>query len=161
MDPASGKLAVVVDHDDGRVSAHTWKAQGPKWTPEHTHSAHEWITTMLAHDPGVMWVESPLVGKAGVRSTIVQAFTSGAAQAALLHLGWEVRLVNVSTWKKRVTGSGKASKDDVGNTVESKWAKGWAAASRDADLIDAAAICLYGREIESTGRCLMDGWGKL
>jgi len=155
IDPASGKLDFVITNDD-EILTFSWRSSG-KWSPQNTMDAHDWITTTLGHlDPGIAWIEDPVVG-VNPHSTIVQAYTSGAAQAALLHLGWDVRIVNVSTWKKQIIGSGSATKHDIGQFVEHHWPAAWGHVEGNADLIDASAICLYGLDVERRARHLVDG----
>lgn len=149
-DPSSKKLAVVVDHDDHRITTHVWQSAVPKWDPTACLSASEWVLCEFGGMPaGVIWIEEPLVGRGGAHPTIVQSFISGAAQAAWGKLGWDVRLVNVSVWKRRVVGTGGANKDDIGHCVAERWPAGSRAASGDGDLIDAAAIALYGRDVHA------------
>jgi len=146
VDPSSKKLAVVIDHQDGRVTTHRWVAEAKKWEPTNCQSAHRWVITEFRHtEPGIVWFEEPLMGRGGVRTSVVQAFTSGAAQAAFLELGWQVRLVNVQRWKAEVVGNGHASKDDVAATVAERWPD--VVGLGDPDLNDAGGICLYGRGV--------------
>ncbi len=120
-----------------------------KWSPESTALAMDWAWDLLGHarsfgDPEV-WIEEPVVGRSP-RATVVQAFTSGAVQAALVYEGTPVSLVNVSTWKKEL-GRGSSfpsGKDAVQRLVGSQWPHAAAAADGDQDLIDAIAIALYG-----------------
>lgn len=155
IDPASTRLAGVVCRIgmDGRprlLDASKRELTTKKWSPEVTPLAMEWSWDLLAlarsaGDP-VVYMEAPVVGRGGVRSTMVQAFTSGAVQAAF---GWEevpVHLVNVQTWKKELANGGPhpVGKDAVGAMVGEQWPEAAAAAAGDADLIDAAAIALYG-----------------
>lgn len=145
-DPSSRKVAVVVDHPDGRITTTTWSSRVKKWEPSSCLSAHEWVVTMFGRmDRGTVVIEQPAFRSAGVMSTVVQAFVSGAVQAAFLGIGWDVQLVNISTWKKAVVGSGSASKDDIAVAVREQWGPAFASCDGDGDLIDAAAICLYGR----------------
>lgn len=162
LDPSSSKLAVVAEYDDGRVAAHRWFSSKPRWEPENCISAFEWVTSHLSapEHAKTIWVEEPLVGRSA-HSTIVQSLTSGAACAALLRLGWDVRMVNVSTWKKRVVGSGRADKDDIKRSVEHRWPEAWKLVEGDGDLIDAAAIALYGRGVLSRSKHLLDDGGGL
>jgi Holliday junction resolvasome RuvABC endonuclease subunit len=145
-DPSSKKLAVVVSHPDGRVTTHVWQSTNKKWEPSSCLSASEWIRCEFARmDPGTIWIEDPVVGRAGIRSSVVQAFVSGAAQAAFQSLGWTVQMVNVQRWKAVVVGNGHASKDDIASAVTQHWPDAARITSSDGDLTDAAAIALYGR----------------
>jgi Holliday junction resolvasome RuvABC endonuclease subunit len=76
---------------------------------------------------------------------MVQAFTSGAVQATMVNEGCTVTMVNVSTWKREVIGNGSASKEDVAQGVRLRWPTFIRGAGGDEDLIDAAAIALWGK----------------
>lgn len=151
-DPASGKLAVVMD-DDGQVTKHCWKSTSKKWEPANCAEVHRWVQReFMDLHCGDLFLEAPVVGRGGAHATIVQAFVSGAVQAAFLELGWRVHLVNVQRWKKHVAGTGRADKDDVERALADVWPVGWDAADGDADLIDAAAIAVYGAALQAEGR---------
>ena len=156
-DPASGKYDIVV-FADGEFTTHSWRAEGKKWSPRNCRDVYRWALDDLGEvDPGTIWVEEPTMGRGGPHSTIVQALTSGAAQAALVHLGWDVRMVSVPTWKLNTVGSGNASKDDVREFVEHSWSSAWSVVEGNPDLVDAACICVYGIEIGARAGHLMDG----
>lgn len=86
-----------------------------------------------------IFVEAPVVGRGGVRSTLVQAYVSGAIQAAASAYGG-VHLVNVQSWKKAVVGSGRADKQAVKQAIISHGLSD----DLPQDFYDATAICLYG-----------------
>lgn len=108
----------------------------------------------LPSAPRLAFIEAPLVGRGGVRSTMVQAYVSGVVQACFVKAGFTVYLVNVQTWKSAYCGNGHASKDDVRRSLAGRWPKGARTAGSDSDLIDAAAICDYGREVAAKGLVL-------
>lgn len=165
-DPSSRKLAVMVEHPDGRITAHTWTSSTKKWEPSSCHGALEWVLSEFGDlEPGVLWLEEPVVGRSG-RATVVQAFVSGATQAAFVKLGWEVRLVNVTSWKMELGKPlglklGRAEKDDVADALRQLWPDGAALASDDGDLVDAAGICLYGRRIRDVSERLVADEGGM
>ena len=84
------------------------------------------------------------MGRGGVKSTMVQAFVSGAVQAVLYDLGIGVHLVPVGTWKKATVGKGNATKAEVKQWVEMKYPtlKG-----EGQDILDAAALADYGHQV--------------
>lgn len=92
------------------------------------------------------YVEAPIVGRGGVRSTQVQSFISGVVQAVLVSAGFTVYLVNVQTWKRVICGNGHASKADVVAVVSRRWPTG---RNGNQDFSDAAAILAYGQTIEA------------
>jgi Holliday junction resolvasome RuvABC endonuclease subunit len=91
------------------------------------------------------WVESPIVGRGGVRSTMVQCYTSGAIQGALYDAGILAQSANVSSWKKRVVGKGNATKPEVADFLRLRWPSIFSEAAGNQDIIDAACIALYGQ----------------
>ncbi len=94
--------------------------------------------------PIAAFIESPIVGRGGIRSTIVQAYTSGSVQGTLYGLEVPVGLVNVSSWKKHVVGNGRASKSEVASFVELRWPSIHEEAAGSQDVADAACIAYYG-----------------
>lgn len=103
------------------------------------------VSRMAAPRAGkLVFLEDPLVGRGGVRATMVQSFVSGVIQAVFVQAGFDVKLVNVKTWKRVVCGNGNATKEQVARVIGTKWPKAHRSAAGDQDIIDAAAICLYG-----------------
>jgi Holliday junction resolvasome RuvABC endonuclease subunit len=90
------------------------------------------------------FIESPIVGRGGVRTTMVQCFTSGAIQGALHEQRIPTQAVNVSSWKKQVVGYGRASKEDVAEHLRLRWNDIFTKAEGDQDIYDAACIALFG-----------------
>ena len=91
------------------------------------------------------FIESPVVGVGGVRSTMVQCFTSGAIQGSLYERGITSQVANVSSWKKHIVGKGNATKDDVAEYLRHRWASLYREANGNQDIYDAACIALFGR----------------
>ena len=102
-----------------------------------------WQTT----EPIEVYIESPVLGRGGFRSTMVQAFTNGAVQGAFYERGCNVSTANVSSWKKEIVGKGNATKPDVAQSIRLRWASLYENVAKDQDLCDASAIALYGRKI--------------
>lgn len=93
------------------------------------------------------YIEAPLVGRGGVKSTLVQAYVNGAVQGMLAEDGWAVHLVPVGTWKKQVVGKGNATKEDVAVWAAARKTGVVTASKNDQDVIDALALCDYGRQV--------------
>ncbi len=91
------------------------------------------------------FVESPIVGRGGIKTTMVQCFTSGAVQGALSGAGFVTQTANVSSWKKHVVGKGNAKKEEVAKYLRLRHPPLFAAAGGNQDLIDASCIALYGQ----------------
>ena len=165
IDPSSKKLAAVAAFGTpDRPRLVDWTARRlttGNWDTSVTALAMEWAWDIIgvarsAGDP-VVYLEEPVVGRGGVRSTVVQAFTSGALQGALAYECVPVHLVNVGTWKREVVGNGHASKTDVGRLVRDDWPAAAAAVGSDQDLLDAAAICLYGLKVQARAGRIVEG----
>lgn len=154
IDPAATKVSFVAITDiDFFVQHH--KRLG-KSGGEACNSAWH-LTNSLLFDINQMWpgatihafIESPVVGRGGVRSTMVQCFTSGAIQAALHNAGLDSQGANVSSWKKVVTGRGNSTKPEVAKHLRLRWPALHRAAGGNQDIVDAACIALYGQSILS------------
>lgn len=94
-----------------------------------------------------VWIEDSLVGRGGVLPTLKQAYVSGIVRGVLADYGFQVRGINVSSWKAAVCGNGRASKEDVLVALEKRWPEIVEMVSHDKDLIDAAAIAYYGNSL--------------
>jgi hypothetical protein len=154
IDPAATKVSFVAITDiDFFVQHH--KRLG-KSGGEACNSAWH-VTNSLLFDINQVWpgatifpfIESPVVGRGGVRSTMVQCFTSGAIQAALHNAGLDTQGANVSSWKKVVTGRGNSTKPEVAKHLRLRWPALYRAAGGNQDIVDAACIALYGQSILS------------
>lgn len=93
-----------------------------------------------------VFLEAPVLGRGGAYSTIAQANVGGAVMAATAESGGFLRLANVSTWKKVVCGRGNMKKPEVAMAMEFVWPEAFAEAAGDQDLIDSAAINLFGEK---------------
>ena len=92
----------------------------------------------------VVWIEDTLVGN-NVKYSIALAETKGAVMAALSD--YDVRLVNVGTWKKQVVGAGNANKDAVRDYIHVTHPAYAPLCGDDQDRYDATCIGLYGLQI--------------
>jgi len=110
----------------------------------------EGIFRIMEHNDKPLWVfvEHPLVGRAGAHATIVQAQVQGIVLGLALRYGAAGAYeVNVKTWKKAIVGNGNADKDKVAQWVRDHQPALAALAGDDQDLLDAACIALYGRQV--------------
>lgn len=158
VDPAATRLAFVAHHESGWQ---WWKfTLGDRSSPGACYRAklatREVLEDLRGHQDAVSlaFIESPVVGRGGVKSTVVQAFTSGVVQSELVEAGFGVHLVPVQTWKKQVIGKGNATKTEVVEWGESKGFKHLKAAKMDQDVVDATAIATYGVGVESQVQAL-------
>lgn len=158
IDPASTHIAFVTlykEHFRVTVSKNLGKSG-----PEACHNARlltletigetiKWVKKINGkelHLPIHCFYELPVVGRGGVRSTMVQCFTSGSVQATLYERQCPTYPVNVSSWKKAVVGKGNADKGEVAEYLRLRWGALYQTASGNQDVYDASAIALYGRQ---------------
>lgn len=152
IDPASTKLAIVALSSDGEYMT-MYKNKLGKSGGQSCARARQITTEFIAQvqqDMGKIdgaYIESPVVGRGGVRSTMVQCFTSGAIQGALYEAGVWSQVANVSSWKKRVVGKGNATKEEVAEYLRLRWSAIYRSAEGNQDLIDASCIAIYGQHI--------------
>lgn len=156
LDPSSRKLAFVVTGpaiessqvDFIRVTKIVQRCRAA------TDAVHRLIERYAWMDGAkYVFIESPVyTARAGARSLIPQATVFGAILAAFArHHQYIVEPVNNTVWKKGIVGSGNASKRDVGVAVEHLWPSIYRTIAGDQDLLDAAAIALYGKELLRKG----------
>lgn len=123
----------------------------------YTNKPHAALDAMRAYakdwgEPGVAWVEEAVLG-VNAKATIVQTYVAGPVMAYLGYLGWDVRLVNNSTWKRVVIGNGGSSKEEIvawvsthaSEYAEAAWAAEPRSKERRQDLFDATGVMLYGK----------------
>jgi len=155
IDPASTHIAFVIlykEHFRVKVSKNLGKS-GPQachnarlLTLEMIDETKAWLNKKDSELPIHCFYELPVLGRGGVRSTMVQCFTSGAVQAALHERECPTYPVNVSTWKKAVVGKGNADKVQVAEHLRHRWNALYSSASGNQDVYDASSIAIYGRQ---------------
>lgn len=158
VDPASTKLAFYGLHPTLPTVLPMKYTLGKRYSPEAagaamdaTFEALERLRPMGAGKGALAFIESPVIGRGGARSTIVQAFTSGVVQACLIKSGFTVYMVNQSTWKTWLTGRPNVGKDYVVRSMKGRYPKDVIAAAGDGDVLDAAALARYGWEAARLG----------
>ena len=132
--------------DDDLPHAVAWEAPDGFTRASQLHHLGGYVHDMVStFDIDQVWIEDTLVGN-NVKYSIALAETKGAVMAALAaHV--DVRLVNVSTWKKQVLGRGNANKDSVRDYIHVTHGAYAPLCGDDQDLYDACCIALYGRQI--------------
>jgi len=156
IDPASTKIAVVALVGDEfktdfykRLGKSGGESCAGAW-----HAIQYFVSQIHFTWPGLpiyAYIEAPVVGRAGVRSTMVQAFTSGAIQAALYEAGCSPQTVNVSSWKKSVIGRGNATKEEAAKWLRLRRPALHRSAGGNQDIVDAACIAIYGQQLRCEG----------
>lgn len=147
LDPGVRKLALFgVPYETGDPSYVHWSFSVPNLGRgfEVTHMRCM-LERYLAQDPEpIIFCEEPVVaGRRNLRTTIQIAETVGM----VLALDHPVYLVPVSSWKKETTGSGTATKDRVSEWLREEYEQYFSACEGNQDIIDAAAIAAYGRNV--------------
>ena len=158
IDPASTHIAYVILYQDkfrvivsknlgksGPEACYNARLLTLKTIEETTKWVYQ-INKKEKHLPIHCFYELPVLGRGGVRSTMVQCFTSGSVQATLYERQCPTYPVNVSSWKKAVVGRGNADKGQVAEFLRLQWNALYQSASGNQDVYDAASIAIYGRQ---------------
>lgn len=146
VDPSSKKIAIYTSWGTGHQ---TVTFRGHKGTTRHEVNFHFYESCRLYFRdlprPFHLFIEQPVVGVGGPRSTIVQAQSGAAVTLAAVRTGAaSITEVNNKTWKKAVVGNGNSSKDAVKAWLEAKHPDKYALCPDDQDLVDAVCIGLFG-----------------
>lgn len=156
VDPASKKIAMFSGDCRGLIHRELLEVKRTDRNTELLELRRMLEYVLKYDDDPVIYCEEPVVaGARNLRSTILVAETVGV----ILALNARVYLVPVSSWKKATVGNGNASKDDVTVWLMREHPT-YASECRDTqqresqDLRDAAAIYLYGRDLDSSARVL-------
>ena len=147
-----------------RCHLHKYELGSP-YTPQSAgHALDATLAFLEAIDESIpyqverlLYIESPVTARGGVKTTVVQAFVSGVVQACFVKAAFKVYLVNVMTWKKTVCGNGRASKPDVARTIKRRWPN---ITTADQDLLDACGVLLHGLAVERA-RTRLEASGRL
>lgn len=97
-----------------------------------------------------LFIEEPVVGRGGARSTIVQSLVQGGMLAGAASAGAEIHKVNNSSWKKKVVGNGNAGKPQIKEWVRTHWPHLYDLADGDQDCLDAGCILKFGMTVIET-----------
>lgn len=159
IDLSSRKLALfVIDAETGApVRSSTIEApKKMKHRPDVLKHIHDAFASELEErfiiGGFTVFVEHPLVGRAGAHATIVQAQVQGLVMMLSVQFGAAgVYEVNVQSWKKAVVGHGGADKDKVKSWLIDHHPLLAELAGDDQDLVDAACVALYGRGVVRRG----------
>ena len=154
VDPASARVAFVAlrGREFFTMAATKLGKTGGEACAAAWMTTHDFLDQLPwpVTEPIQAYVEWPVLGRGGFRSTMVQAFTSGAIQGALHGRGCVTQGANVSSWKKAVVGKGNATKEDVGRSIQLRWPSLYAEVAGDQDLTDASAIAIYGKQLQES-----------
>lgn len=160
VDPSSRKLAFVITDTDGGYLAEFTHVLPQRDVIKRCGEAYD-VTLDFAGelardhplDDVYVFIEAPVLGRGGARSTIEQSKVHGCVVAAFHNSGVceTVKVVNNSQWKKKIVGKGNASKAEVQEWARVYWRNlydiahaGKPGGRRDQDVIDAGAINRFG-----------------
>lgn len=152
VDPSTKKLAVTITHLENPDSFEMVTIRLPENRPDACATAFRELSNLILElkeetgQPVYVYQEAPVIGRGGPRPTIAQAQVGGAAMAAVAECRGFLFLVNNSTWKKTALGRGNLSKPEIGVELRKVWPEAWKEAAGDLDLIDSAAINLFGEK---------------
>lgn len=167
VDPSTKSLAVAITNSRNQRTPEMLKIRLPEDRSQACATAFREFSSLLLDlrdETGqipYVFLEAPVVGRGGAYSTIAQANVGGAVMAATAESGGFLRLANVSTWKKVVVGRGNMKKPEVTHAMEVVWPEAYAEADGDQDLIDAAAINIFGRKRVQLRLALLQRCGKV
>ena len=156
IDPSSRKFAAVWSVNDGPPKAHTYVSKDDDLNVRClemyriSRKLYRFLASQYPMDDIYVFMEDPVLGRGGARSTIVQAKVNGAIAAGLLNAGaLKVTQVNNSAWKKRVVGKGNAGKPEIKAWAKQYWRQLFVLANngKDQDLIDAGCIMRHGQHV--------------
>lgn len=156
-DVSSSRLALVACDEGGNLLALRKFALAKRSGPDAVYEGYRQTRRFLKQFTGLtvyVFIEDALAGRGGVKATKVQAYTNGGVQAASYGRAEGVYLVNVGTWKKAIIGKGNATKDEVASCIQEIWQEAGEEAGNDQDLLDAAAIALYGAGVVRRGTAM-------
>ncbi len=136
--------ALAVLSSDGKI-LHTqhWAAQ-----PHHQSHIHRciWLakeitSTVLNHHPKTVWIEDYAFSAVGKITMIAEGV--GVLKSFLVTNGIEVVPTPISTWKKTLTGNGRATKDQVLQAVNEKFNLDLTGRKGEQDIADAIGVAHY------------------
>lgn len=148
IDPASKSIAMVGANS---LLLHVHKIQVGRSTrsAELRQMRDQFEEVMSLDDEHTIFVEEPvLAGVRNIRTTILIAETVGM----ILSYSRSVYVVPVASWKQKTVGDGHASKEMVGSWLKKDYETYHRLCEHDSDLVDAAAICVYGQQVMDLSR---------
>lgn len=159
VDPSFNKMAAVYGVDDEQVDIDSVTLPGSN-IADKAVQIHLWLTDLLAgiEDEDIhVFIEEPVIGRGGAYSTLSQAKAHGVMVLSALLSGAEVTTVNPARWKKVVLGKGNLGKPEIKKAMSEKWPSLVHITQGDQDLVDAAAIYLYGKHVLELRQRVSDG----
>lgn len=143
IDPA-GRGVAVFAIDSTHAAAYVLEVERTNRGQE-IRELHDKLGKLLQRDPEpIVFVEAPVVaGARNLQTTIQLAQTVGMVMA-LPHRTYQVA---IGSWKAATVGRGDASKESVSDWLREAYPEYHSLCDGNGDLVDAAAICVYGRQL--------------
>lgn len=149
VDPSSRAMHAVVSHMDEKPV--------PVYLPLHKTDktlacaeTYRWMRKVVDENVGLgdafVFIEIPVMGRAGAHTMLVIAQVIGAAAAAAVHSGAKVVFVNNMTWKSKVIG-GRVGKPEIKAWVKKNAREYFDEIDGQQDLCDAYCIHVYGHQV--------------
>lgn len=149
VDPSSRAMHAVVTHEDEPPLA----VYLPLHKTDKTLACAEtykWMRKVVDENVGLgdafVFIEIPVMGRAGAHTMLVIAQVIGAAAAAAVHSGAKVVFVNNMTWKSKVIG-GRVGKPEIKQWVRKNASVFYEQVDGQQDLCDAYCINQYGQKV--------------
>lgn len=152
VDPSSKSMHAVVTVD-GVPTVHYIPLHKTDKTLANAQ-AFKWASELVREHPMddvYVFVELPVMGRAGAHTMLVIGKAIGAVEAAAVLGGAKVIEVNNMTWKSKVIG-GRVGKPEIKAYVKRAWPTVYELADGNQDLCDAACINLYGQKVLGISR---------
>jgi Holliday junction resolvasome RuvABC endonuclease subunit len=159
IDLGIAKVAYSLWRDGVLVETHAMESHHPLRTIQLLELSDDIYEAGKFTGPDYVFIEDVLIGN-NRKYSLQLAQSLGAVLSSLGLLSLEqpldVHLVNVSTWKKDVVGSGNASKEDVRNYIHEIHSAYAVSCGSDQDRYDAACIGYYGHLIADRAEALLE-----
>lgn len=151
VDLSSRKIALVWETEDG-YDSQTISVKKAAFRARELNELQMELGPLLSKiavnaDETYVYIEAPVVGRGGARPTILQSQVDGVVQAVAYPFATGTYSVNNKTWKKAVVGNGNSKKEDVAAWLAADHPVLDRLCDADQDLVDAACVCLYGRDV--------------
>lgn len=148
VDPSSRTMhAVITREGDKPVLSYIPLHKTDK--PKANGQAFLWMKDILRDyrmDDVYVFIEIPVMGRAGAHTMIAIGKAVGSVEAAAVIGGAKVTEVNNMRWKSQVIG-GRVGKPEIKQWVKANWPTVYEMADGQQDLCDAACINVYGQRI--------------
>lgn len=136
-------VAVIDDYDKLWVNSYVLPRQYERY--QELRYCSKFLHDTVGHKSAKVYIEEPVVaGARNLRTSLQMAQLAGALMSTVIQPAY---FVEVTSWKKKVVGSGNASKEDVALWLKEHHMDYSAACEGDQNKVDATCIALYGQAV--------------